>query len=156
MKMKISHETLTALIHSTKTLIDLSDYLLQSVHFDYILTGKINSDPLEKRFGWYRQLAGANYLLSVRQFLEGEKKIRVKMLTQIENLDISEIQEIFNTSNIDRELIKDSVKWLTENCEFRDSILCLVVFSLLLTFFLLSLVMHITSMKKYFSNMKFI
>ena len=44
----------------------------------YILSGNIQSEPLEKRFGRYRQLSGANYFGTQKQFLEAEKVIRVK------------------------------------------------------------------------------
>ncbi len=41
------------------------------------MTGKLQSDPLEARFGCYRQLNGANFFISLRQVLDSEKKIRV-------------------------------------------------------------------------------
>ena len=43
----------------------------------YVLTGKLLSDHLEAHFGCYRQMIGAKYLLSVKQLIESEKKIRV-------------------------------------------------------------------------------
>ena len=47
---------------------------------EYVLTGKIQSDFLEMRFGRYRQLNGVNYFATERQFLQAEKAIRVKSL----------------------------------------------------------------------------
>ena len=32
-----------------------------SCNFNFVLTGKIQSDPLEGRFGWWRQSCGGNY-----------------------------------------------------------------------------------------------
>ena len=49
---------------------------LEEKNFEYVLLGLITSDPIERRFGWYRQLGGANYYLSPRQFFESEKKIQ--------------------------------------------------------------------------------
>jgi hypothetical protein len=54
-----------------------------------VLLGKIRSDPIEHRFGHYRQLAGANYLLSVRQFLKAEKAIRLKSLIKYSKLNLA-------------------------------------------------------------------
>ena len=38
--------------------------------------------------------AGANYYLSVRQFLEAEKKIRIRCLVKFSNMNMKEINEI--------------------------------------------------------------
>lgn len=66
-------------------------------NLDYVLLGLINSDPLEGRFGWYRQLAGTNYYLSVWQFLEAEKKIRLKSLVKFAKLNMSEVANVFQS-----------------------------------------------------------
>ena len=36
-------------------------YLLEEKGSNYVLLSFITSDPIERRFGWYRQLGGANY-----------------------------------------------------------------------------------------------
>ncbi|QQP40737.1 Putative LOC101234274, partial [Caligus rogercresseyi] len=76
----LSSETFLAAIQTSRGLAELSKYLLNEGQVKYILLRKINSDPLEKRFGWYRQLGGGNYFLNCRQFLESEKKIRINSL----------------------------------------------------------------------------
>ena len=53
----------------------LSQHLSETNRLDYLLTGNIQLDPLEKRFGRYRQLSGANYFGSKKQFLDAEKSI---------------------------------------------------------------------------------
>ena len=63
-----------------------------------MLLGCIQSDYLEGRFGWYRQLCGANYFNSVLQFLQAEKSIRIRSLVKMGYL-ISEIKDIFHNSN---------------------------------------------------------
>ena len=50
---------------------------------EYVLSGYFQDDPLEKRFGTNRQLNGANYFGSVKQFLEAEKSIRVKCIDKM-------------------------------------------------------------------------
>ncbi|KAH7953515.1 hypothetical protein HPB49_009583 [Dermacentor silvarum] len=44
----------------------------------YVLFGKIQADCLEDRFGKYRQLAGAQYHISIRQIYEVENKLRLQ------------------------------------------------------------------------------
>ena len=79
----LSKETFMTCIQTTKSLIAVSIHLMENKGFQYVVLGFINSDPIERRFGWYRQLCGANYYLSVRQFLESEKKIKVhKLITE--------------------------------------------------------------------------
>jgi hypothetical protein len=94
-KTALSRETFLAIQQTTPALRELTIYLLDEKNLDYVLLGKINSDPLERRFGWYRQLAGANYYISVRQFLEAEKKIRLKCLVKFQGLKLSDVAEVF-------------------------------------------------------------
>ncbi|MEL7308621.1 MAG: hypothetical protein AAGK05_12630 [Pseudomonadota bacterium] len=73
----MTSETTLAWTQTIRALCDLCEDLLKNFQFDYVLTGKLQSDPLEARFGCYRQLNGANFFVSVRQLLDSEKKIRV-------------------------------------------------------------------------------
>jgi hypothetical protein len=79
-KNSFTSETFQALQQSTKSITDASIYLLEHRNFKYVLSGKLQSDPLEGRFGWYRQLCGANYSVSLRQVLEAEKTIKLRSL----------------------------------------------------------------------------
>lgn len=54
----LTKETFFALSQTTLAMIDLSRYLIDSLGFNYVLTGKMLSDNLEERFGWYCQLSG--------------------------------------------------------------------------------------------------
>ena len=76
---RFTDPTFTACIVTLRALANLCSDLLDNCDFRYVLTGKLLSDPLEARFGCYRQMNGANYLLSqsVKQLLDSEKKIRV-------------------------------------------------------------------------------
>ncbi|TRY80306.1 hypothetical protein TCAL_15477, partial [Tigriopus californicus] len=94
------------------SLIALSRYLLSTRRLSYVLPGKINSDPLERRFSWYRQLSGGNFFLSVRQFLEAEKKIRVESLVKYSGLDLVDVQCALQTDATNGEEIKESVRIL--------------------------------------------
>jgi hypothetical protein len=86
----LSQETFLALKHTLSALASLSRYLLTSKFFHYVLLGFMLSDNLESRFGWYRQLAVANYFISLRQVRESEKKIRIISLLQQSGFSVSE------------------------------------------------------------------
>lgn len=55
---------------------EIFESILTDDHMHYILPGKFSSDPLEARFGMYRQLSGANFYISCKQLMESEKKLR--------------------------------------------------------------------------------
>lgn len=74
---KLTRETFTALRHTTHGIIEITRYCIQELKMKYILTAKFQTDKLESRFGQYRQLAGGNYNISIRQVYECEKKLRV-------------------------------------------------------------------------------
>ncbi len=78
----LSRETSLAMRQTCQATAGLAKYLIEEKHFRYVLTGKLQSDPLESRFGWYRQSAGGNFYLSVRQVLESEKCIRLISLAK--------------------------------------------------------------------------
>jgi len=69
----LSRETMFALKHTVLAACNLSEYLLTNLSFCYVLLGKFQTDPLEFRFGQYRQMSGANYHVAVTQIMESEK-----------------------------------------------------------------------------------
>lgn len=81
-KNKPSNETLRALVLMCSTLrlivIDLLDK-----GFQFVLLGHLQSDPLEHRFGEYRQRSGSNYFLAVKQVMETERKMKVSRSVQL-------------------------------------------------------------------------
>ena len=58
----------------------------------------MSSDPIERRFGWWRQLNGANYFASVSQFLTSEKSIRTRSLIS-KGYTVSDIKKIMGGSD---------------------------------------------------------
>ena len=69
--------TFSSCLQTSQSFPPLSQHLLETKRLDYILTGNIQSDLLENHFGRYRQLSGANYFGSEKQFLDTQKSIRV-------------------------------------------------------------------------------
>ena len=51
----------------------------------YLLTGKLQTDILEKRFGTYRQLNGTAYLMKLKELISGEKKLRIRTRIKLGN-----------------------------------------------------------------------
>lgn len=89
----LTTETFTAVRLTCKSLVLLSRHLLDTCGFKYVLLGNIQSDWLEGRFSWYRQCAGANYYLSLRQVFEGETKVRTLSLLKFSGFSRQEIDE---------------------------------------------------------------
>lgn len=73
----LTEETFFALTQSTASFIEFTKYMIDRLGFNYVLLGKVSSDNIEERFGHYRQLSGGNYLVSVRQLLESERKLKL-------------------------------------------------------------------------------
>ncbi len=91
----LTRETFIATIQSAEAIPEVVKYLTEEKGLSYVLTGKLQSDPLERRFSWYRQLSGANYYVSVRQVLEAEKNIRLQSLIKFSKINIEDIPDIF-------------------------------------------------------------
>lgn len=94
---KLSKETFTALRHTTLAMIQVTSYCLNELKMSYVLTSKFQTDQLEARFSQYRQLAGSNYNVSMRQVFECEKKLRLMSVLKIplrnQNVDLSDLKE---------------------------------------------------------------
>ena len=75
-KPGLSRETFFAMQHTCKALAECARYLLDRRAFNYVLLGHLQSDGIESRFGWLRQLSGACYFISVKQILDSNRKIR--------------------------------------------------------------------------------
>ena len=58
----LSIQTINASHLLCTCLRELSIHLMRDQGFRYVLLGQIQSDPIEKRFGTYRQMSGSNFL----------------------------------------------------------------------------------------------
>ena len=61
----------------------MANYCLNTKNFSFFLCGKIQTDKLEERFGKYRQLAGSQYHISIRQVFESENKLRLQSMVPL-------------------------------------------------------------------------
>lgn len=58
--------------------MELAWYSFEELKMTFVLFGKIQTDCLEDRFGKYRQLAGAQYHVSIRQIYGVENNLRLQ------------------------------------------------------------------------------
>lgn len=101
-KNGLTKETFLALRHTCLALADCAAYLLNRRAFNYVLLGHLQSDALECRFGWLRQLSGANYFISARQVMESDRKIRAVSLLKFSGVSLSEIEDAVNPDAVGR------------------------------------------------------
>lgn len=74
-KRGLTKPTFIAWYQTLTAVADCSKYLISNCGFYYVMTGNFQSDPIDRRFGIYRQSHGGNYLISIRQLFETERKI---------------------------------------------------------------------------------
>jgi hypothetical protein len=86
-------ETSLALRQTCLALADCAACLLDRCGFNFVLLGQLQPDALESRFGWLRQMSGANYYISMRQVVEGDRKIRALSLLKFSKISLSEIDD---------------------------------------------------------------
>lgn len=121
-KPGLTPETFTACILTCDALAGIADHLITKHSFSYVLLGKLQSDPLEGRFGVYRQLNGASYFVSIRQVLLAEKKLRVlnllqqRMLNDAANDILSDVDIAIGKQSVER----SDVEWLANSLEFPE------------------------------------
>ena len=90
-KRGLTADTFLANIQTCRALPEMARFLISTCGFRYVLLGNIQSDCIEGRFGWIRQLSGANYYISVRQLLESCNKIKAISLLKFSQISIKEL-----------------------------------------------------------------
>ena len=61
-RFTVTAKTTLANVQTFTAIVECVRYLIIKKGLTKVLIGKFSSDPLEKRFGWFRQLSGANFL----------------------------------------------------------------------------------------------
>ena len=74
----LSTQTASALIRTLRSHASLYEDLLNE-GYDYVLTARLQSDPLERRFGQYRHMSGGRFLVSLKDTCS-EKILKLKRL----------------------------------------------------------------------------
>ena len=99
-KPGLTRETFVAIRHTCLSLADCASYLVDKLGFAYVLLGHLQSDAIESRFGWLRQLSGANYFISMTQVLDSDKKIRALSLLKFSGLSLKDIDGAIQTDQL--------------------------------------------------------
>ena len=73
------NEAFTACLQGMRAMPSLAKYLLYKHGFEYVSLGKFMSDPIEGRFGWYRQANGANIFISTSGCFRQKKNLLFKL-----------------------------------------------------------------------------
>ena len=74
-KLCLSRQTLEGWRITVNSFIDLTKELLQIPGVEYVLSGKLNQDPLEQHFSKNRSMGGFNDNPNIAQFGHNERQI---------------------------------------------------------------------------------
>lgn len=82
-------------------MLEITQYCFNELKIIYVLLGKFQTDPLEHRFGKYRQLSGGHYHISIRQLYESEKRLRIQSLLTLSSRTFGNIPITSFSENLD-------------------------------------------------------
>ena len=98
---KLSPQTSTSFSHKCFALIEIVNHLTQNCGFDYVLTSRLQNDPIEHHFGLYRMMSGAQYHISYSQILESERRIKLssmlKLFSKQQDTEYVNLRELFQS-----------------------------------------------------------
>ena len=78
-QLGLTRQTFNALIWTNDAIVELCSDLLES-GYQFILTGRLQTDPLERRFSLYRRMSGGRFLVSLKEVLQSESIAKMKTL----------------------------------------------------------------------------
>ena len=70
---------------------NLIEELLFEERYSFVLSVRLQSDPLERRFSQYRQMSGGRFLVSLREVNSSEKILKCRALLK-NNLDLEDFK----------------------------------------------------------------
>ena len=75
----LTSQTSSAFIITLRAQAHLIDEPLEE-GYSFVLTGRLQSDPIERRFSQYRQMSGGRFLISLREVLNSERILACRSL----------------------------------------------------------------------------
>ena len=87
-RFTLTTQTAAALIRTLRCHALLIENLLDE-GYEFVLTARFQSDPLERRYGQYRQMNGGRFLVGLKDTVYSEKILKIKSLVK-EGIDIDE------------------------------------------------------------------
>ena len=109
----LTSQTSTALISTLRAQAMLIDDLLGEAYdeiteegYKYVLIGRLQSDPLERRFSQYRQMSGGRFLVSLREVRSSERILACRSLL-MEDVDFwrENLHPVQSSTNIESLLV---------------------------------------------------
>ena len=88
-KLGLSKQTFNALISTNRAIADLTTDLYNE-GYKYVLTGRLQTDPLERRFSQYRQMSGGRFLVSLKEIYRSESIVKLKTFLEM-NIELTTI-----------------------------------------------------------------
>ena len=88
-QLGLSKQTFNALISTNQAIADLTSDLFNE-RYQYVLTGRLQTDPLERRFSQYRQMSGGRFLVSLNEIYRSESIIKLKTFLE-KNIELTTI-----------------------------------------------------------------
>ena len=127
----LTPQTSHALITTLRSSAMLIEELLDD-GYNFVLTAKFQSDPLELRFSKYRQMSGGRFLVSLLEVCNSEKILAVRSLLK-ENINIWEedlAETVQNEQSIMAEIEKEISAISTEllECQLSEDSMQVAVF----------------------------
>lgn len=107
-KFTLSAQTSAALCRTLRCQAALIEDLL-SEGKEFVLTARFQSDPIERRFGQYRQMSGGRFLISAKDVSTSENIIRIKTLIN-QGCEIDSSVKIYNTASEMTEKLRTDVE----------------------------------------------
>ena len=72
---KLSAQTFISFRHLCITLPLITSHLTQNCGFEYVLSSRLQNDPIEHQFGIYRMMSAAQYHITYSQILESQRRL---------------------------------------------------------------------------------
>ena len=106
----VSRQSFDALISTNRAIADLSSDLLNE-GYKYILTGRLQTDPLERRFSQYRQMSGGRFLVSLKEVYRLESILKLKTFLS-KNIELTSI--ISSITDEELAILQDFVETINQ------------------------------------------
>ena len=104
----LTEQTSKAFSFTLRSQAMLIDELLDEDGYDFILTTRLQSDALERRFSRYRQMSGGRFLVSLREVMNSERILACRSLIK-EDINFWE-ENISAKVEIDAEKVEEALE----------------------------------------------
>uniref|UniRef100_L7LXG9 Transposable element n=1 Tax=Rhipicephalus pulchellus TaxID=72859 RepID=L7LXG9_RHIPC len=120
----LSKETYHALVFTTVSNVQCIRFLLNECNFQFVLTRKFSSDPIESFFGFLRRTAGCNDIMDVRSALCGvEKMLKTGIVAASQKSNVSSSASFCSSRGVTVAQVDGSTATLSVNVKLAQQAL---------------------------------